>query len=208
MGSVTTGANKWGTPLKTDNSTFFGSTKSNLTSSGLARIKILAKIQLIQTDLPDPVAPATNKWGVLLISQYFGLLKISLPRATNNLLSDFSWTNFSMISLTKTVVGFSLDISIPTVLLPGIGAWIRTSFLASAKLISLLIPVSFDNLVPGFNSSSYWVIAGPTVTSTTCPIIPNSLNTSSSFWIFDSILAWLLFFIFLGSSKRDKGGNL
>ncbi len=72
---------------------------------------------------------------------------------------------------------------------PGIGAWIRTSFLAKAKLISLLILVNLDNLVPALIASSYCVQAGPTVTATTLPVTPNSFNTSSKVLMFFSILA-------------------
>ena len=89
----------------------------------------------------------------------------------------------------NTVVGVSLAISIPQVFLPGIGACIRTSFLAKAKLISRLILVNLDNLVPALIASSYCVQAGPTVTATTLPITPNSLRTVSNILIFFSILA-------------------
>ena len=69
LGSVTTGINKCGTPLYILSSTFFGSTKTNLTSSGFALIRIETIILFMHTDLPLPVEPATNKWGVLFISQ-------------------------------------------------------------------------------------------------------------------------------------------
>ena len=36
---------------------------------------------LIQTDLPDPVAPAISRWGILAISVTTGLPAISLPAA-------------------------------------------------------------------------------------------------------------------------------
>jgi hypothetical protein len=47
-----------------------------------------------------------------------------------------------------TELALSLANSIPTVFLPGIGASILTSFLASARAISLLIFKSLFNLVP------------------------------------------------------------
>lgn len=53
------------------------------------------------------------------------------------------------------------------VLLPGIGACIRTSFAASAKAISLLIPTILDTLVPLGTLTSYCVTAGPIWISTT-----------------------------------------
>ena len=48
-------------PLYTDSSTILGSTRINFTSSGLRLNKILEINVLTQTDLPEPVEPATNK---------------------------------------------------------------------------------------------------------------------------------------------------
>ncbi|CPN88186.1 Uncharacterised protein [Staphylococcus aureus] len=47
----------------------------------------LVKIALIQTDLPEPVAPAMSACGVLAISIKSGSLLILKPIATVNLLS-------------------------------------------------------------------------------------------------------------------------
>ena len=57
-------AEELGIPLYIDNSTFLGSTKTSLTSSGLALISIEQIIPLTQTDLPEPVAPAISICGV------------------------------------------------------------------------------------------------------------------------------------------------
>ena len=40
----------------------------SLSSSGENLYRILVKRVLIKTDFPDPVVPATSKWGVLLKS--------------------------------------------------------------------------------------------------------------------------------------------
>ncbi|MNP68743.1 hypothetical protein D3C76_1647400 [compost metagenome] len=67
-------------PLYTFNSTIFGSTIRSLTSSGLALYRMLVIIPLIHTDLPEPVAPATNKWGILARLATMGWPEISRPR--------------------------------------------------------------------------------------------------------------------------------
>ena len=122
LGSVTTGVNKWGTPLYIESSTFLGSTKTSFTSSGLVRIKIEVIILLIHTDLPEPVDPATKRCGVLSISQNIGWPMMFLPRATKSLLFSLDLGTCSKISLTETEVVFLLGSSTPTVFLPGIGA--------------------------------------------------------------------------------------
>ena len=35
------------------------------TSSGVERIRIEVIIELMKLDLPEPVAPATSRWGIL-----------------------------------------------------------------------------------------------------------------------------------------------
>ena len=71
-----------------------------------------------------------------------------LPKATSNLLLTLFCGISCNISLNDTGDTESFGISIPTVLFPGIGASILTSFLARAREISLLIPKSLLNLVP------------------------------------------------------------
>ena len=88
--------------------------------------------------------------------------------------------------------------SIPTVLLPGIGASILTSFLDRAKAISLFNVVILFTLVPEAISNSYWDTVGPTCTSLTFAITPNDFNTSSNFSILDSIEALSSVVLFLG----------
>jgi len=66
-------------------STRFGSTKINLTSSGVALNKIEHKKALTQTDLPEPVAPAIKRCGISEMSATTGLPATSTPKLTANL---------------------------------------------------------------------------------------------------------------------------
>ena len=47
---------------------------------------MLIIIALRHTDLPEPVVPATSRWGILARSAVIMLPVISLPRATLSLL--------------------------------------------------------------------------------------------------------------------------
>ena len=44
-------------------------------------------IVFMQTDLPEPVVPAINKWGILLKSPIIGLPEILLPNTIGSLIS-------------------------------------------------------------------------------------------------------------------------
>ena len=44
---------------------------------------------LIQTDFPEPVVPAINKWGIELKSLVIGSPDMLLPRAIGSLISLF-----------------------------------------------------------------------------------------------------------------------
>ena len=56
----------------------------NFTSSGCTRNNKLKIIVFTPTDLPEPVAPATNKCGILAKSTTTGLPLISFPNAIGN----------------------------------------------------------------------------------------------------------------------------
>ena len=43
----------------------------------------------MQTDFPDPVVPAINKWGIEDKSPTIGFPEILLPKAIGNLISFF-----------------------------------------------------------------------------------------------------------------------
>ena len=167
-------------------------------------------IVFVQTDLPEPVEPAIKRWGILDKSASCGLPIISLPKATTILASLIALDSWARTSLNLTALILGLGISTPMVLLPGIGAWILTSFAASAKAISLLIPTILDTFVPLGTFTSYCVTAGPIWISTTWPLIWKSLSTLSKF----SLLLRIKLFdaaFFLGgvtSSKSDRGGSV
>ena len=91
----------------------------------------------MQTDLPEPVEPATRRCGVLLISHQITLPIIFLPKGHRSLEPSSDLGTFSKTSLKETEAVSLLAISIPTVFLPGIGACILTSLVAMAKAISL-----------------------------------------------------------------------
>ena len=51
------------------------------TCSGVALNNKLKIMALIPTDLPDPVVPATNKWGIFAKSTTMGCPAMSTPKA-------------------------------------------------------------------------------------------------------------------------------
>src|SRR5699024_6147680 len=122
------------------------------------------KILLIQTDLPEPVAPAIKACGVLDISISKGSLLILSPIATVNFDSAFLNKGSSIIERKLTVVDDWLGTSIPTRLVPGIGASIRISLAASAILISSCKAVILETLTPFSTDNSKRVTLGPSVT--------------------------------------------
>jgi hypothetical protein len=68
-------------PSYTDNSTRFGSIIISFTSSGRALYRKLVMMQLRQTLLPDPVAPAMSRCSSLVKSATSGLPVMSRPSA-------------------------------------------------------------------------------------------------------------------------------
>ena len=73
--------------LNSVNSTFFGSTRINLTSAGCFLYKIDVIIALIPTDFPCPVAPATSKCGILVKSTTNVSLLIVFPKLSGSSIS-------------------------------------------------------------------------------------------------------------------------
>ena len=67
--------------LYTLSSTTFGSTISRRTWSGVALKRMLETRLLMQTLLPEPVAPATSRWGMRARSAIRGSPEIVFPRA-------------------------------------------------------------------------------------------------------------------------------
>ena len=102
------------------------------TSCGVARISTDTTIELIQLDLPAPVAPATSKWGIFVKLAQTKPPSTSLPSALTIGCESFPATLERSTSPSNTVSRSALGISTPTADLPGIGLKIRTSLLATA----------------------------------------------------------------------------
>ena len=76
-------------------------------------------ILLIQTDLPEPVVPATKRCGIDVKSTVIGVPEIVFPRAIGKLFSFFPKLSEDIISERYTSSLRVFGISIPTVFLPG-----------------------------------------------------------------------------------------
>ena len=166
-------------------------------------------IVFIQTDLPEPVAPATSKCGILFSSQYTGSPIKSLPKVNNNCL-DLS-LNFSLFvsSDIRTITFSALGISTPTALLPGIGASILISLAAKPILILSEIPLILFTLIFSSGTISNLVTLGPMKVLVNLAFIPKLLNISISFCPFTSaeFLLMLLAFEDAILVRSDIGGK-
>lgn len=60
----------------------------------------------IQTLFPEPVAPATSKWGISVRSATIGLPSIPIPRAKGILSLDLLNSLDAIISFKPTVIFF------------------------------------------------------------------------------------------------------
>ena len=98
----------------------------------------------IQTDLPDPVAPDTKRWGIFSIADTSTSPEIDFPMAKGILYLDLTYFSDANISFRPTTSFLSFGTSIPTWLFPGIGARIliplvaRDSAKSSARFTILL----------------------------------------------------------------------
>ena len=82
LGLVMIGVTRCGTPSYAVSSTRLGSTISIRTSSGVARISTEVIMEFTKLDLPEPVAPATSRCGVLARLAITKPPSTSLPRPT------------------------------------------------------------------------------------------------------------------------------
>jgi hypothetical protein len=117
---------------------------------------------LMQTDLPEPVAPAISKCGIFARSEMSGLPETSLPRAIGNSALVLTQSSLSMISRMPTGVGCWLGTSTPTAALPGIGARMRTDCARMPRAMFLSRPAIFSTRTPAAGEISYRVMTGPT----------------------------------------------
>ena len=129
-------------------------------------------IELIATDFPDPVVPATKRWGILDKSVITGAPDISFPSPIVRLEEKFSKAEDLRISDSLTICLFSFGISIPITFLPGMTSTTLTLVTDKALARSLDKFVIFPAFTPASGSSSNMVITGPCWTATTLAFTP------------------------------------
>ena len=162
----------------------------------------------MQTDLPEPVAPAISIWGILPMSATTTLPAMSLPTANAILLGN-SLNSFDSNKSRNATGVFSLfGTSIPIAALPGMGASIRISVAARFNLISSASPTILLTLTPCSGCSSYRVTEGPWLMFVIVTLTPNVCSVCCS-------LAAVSFNSLAESPpppfpfcKQDKGGNM
>ena len=118
---------------------------------------------LMQTDLPEPVAPAISRWGILARSQTMGVPAMSLPSATTRGLLALRMGSDSSTSRRVTVARCLLGTSTPTRDLPGMGASMRTDLTSMFMAMLRFRSVTLETLMPAASSSSKRLMAGPWV---------------------------------------------
>ena len=141
------------------------------------RLRIMA---LMATDLPEPVVPATSRWGILARSTTVGCPLISLPSASVSGELELSYSVELRISLRLIIWRCSFGISRPITDLPGMISTTRTLIADSARAISLARLVTWLTFTPIPRSSSKRVITGPGCTATTATSILKSCSFNST----------------------------
>ena len=157
----------------------------NRTSSGVDLYSSEISMELMHTDLPEPVVPAISMcgilamspmtglpvipaistWGSLAISPTMALPPMSLPTAKATRDRCSAKARESMTSRMRTAVTTRLGTSMPTTeLLLGMGA-MRTPPLPRARAMSSARFVSLDSFTPWSRVNSYRVTLGPWTTS-------------------------------------------
>ena len=208
LASVITGHIRCGIPSYVESSSIFGSININLHLSGVWRYRRDKIIVFIQTDLPEPVVPAINKWGIDDKSPTIGLPEILFPKAIGNFISFFLKSESLKISFKKTFSLILFGSSIPTVLLPGIVA-----ILADSELVFLAISsdklIIFETLTPAAGSNSLRVTTGPWLIFLILPFTPKSKRIfSKKSELCDLLFPFFSFSFFDGVSNKSKLGNL
>ena len=111
-------------------------------------------MELMQMDLPEPVAPAMSRWGIFVRSEMSGLPETSLPRAIGSSRFSSFQVALSRISRRPTGVDFWLGTSTPTAALPGMGARMRTDCARMPSAIFLSSPEIFSTRTPAAGTTS------------------------------------------------------
>ncbi len=110
--------------------------------------------ELTNEDLPEPVAPATSRWGIFARFATTKPPSTSLPIPT-----IIGWWSLRALcerstSPSETISLSLLGISMPIADLPGIGERIRTSADATAYAMFLPSAVTFSTFTAGPSSTS------------------------------------------------------
>ncbi len=111
-------------------------------------------MELMQTDLPEPVAPAMSRCGILVRSEMSGLPETSLPSAMGSSALALLQSSLSRISRMPTAVGCWLGTSTPTAALPGMGARMRTDWARMPRAMFLSSPAIFSTRTPAAGTTS------------------------------------------------------
>ncbi len=115
-----------------ESSTRFGSMSTMRTSAGFARMRIDVIIEFTKLDLPEPVDPATSRWGILARFATTKPPSTSLPSPMVMGCTLFVLAPERSTSPKETISRSLFGISTPIALLPGIGERMFTSFEATA----------------------------------------------------------------------------
>ena len=148
-------------------------------------------IELVQTDLPEPVAPAIIKCGIFAMSPIIAFPAMSFPTANASWLFAFWNASDSRISRSFTTSFFRFGTSIPTTDFPGTGASIRMLWAERFKAISSDKPVILETFTPAFGCTSYLVTDGPRWTSFMETPTLKSFRVSSSILLLRSNSCWI-----------------
>ena len=142
---------------------------------------------LTMTLLPEPVAPAMSRCGILARSTAFAVPATSRPRANVSFDSAAVNSTSSRIRRRATMLKSLFGISIPTALLPGIGASIRSDRAARAIARSSASASIRETRTSTAGWTSYWVTTGPALRVGIWAVIP---KLASFLMMISSFRAW------------------
>ena len=180
-------------------------------SSGVALHSRLVMSALTITLLPEPVAPAISRWGILARSTAWARPATSRPRAKVSCDPDAGKSTSSRIRRSATMLNSLFGISMPTALLPGIGASMRMLRAARAIARSSDRPSIRLTLMCGAGWTSYWVTTGPALRPTIRASMSNEASLRTMISSFRAwIASWLPVMAGVGTSpgsSRSCGGR-
>ena len=143
---------------------------------------------LTMTLLPEPVAPAISRCGILPRSTAIGRSPTSRPSAKVRRVPDALKSSSWRIGRSGTIMKSLFGISMPTALLPGIGASIRRLRAARAMARSSDSASTRLTFTWGAGWTSYWVTTGPALRPTIVTSIP---KLASFLTMISSFRAWI-----------------